>query len=107
VSRWLGPVLQLHAREGGSFDVEFTHDLKHTISGRITTLDHERALELEWNFPGEPVSHVRFELRDEGDSVRLVIDHRGLDRAASTAYGEGWKTHLAELENVIREGATT
>lgn len=73
----------------------------------VTSMEHERFLEVAWNFPGEPVSRVRFELHEDEDGVRLVVDHRGLDRAATTAYGEGWKIHLLELESVVSKGATT
>jgi uncharacterized protein YndB with AHSA1/START domain len=86
VSRWLG---------------------EHGMSGHVTAMDPPRLIELEWQLPGEPVSRVRFELHEEEDGVRLVVDHRGLDRAASTAYGEGWKAHLGELAAVIEEGAST
>jgi uncharacterized protein YndB with AHSA1/START domain len=107
VSRWLGRVLQIEAREGGSFEVEFTPDHRNTMSGRITAFEPPHVLELEWRLAGEPVSRVRFVLQEEDDGVRLVVDHRGLDRAASAAYGEGWLVHLSELENVIKEGAPT
>jgi uncharacterized protein YndB with AHSA1/START domain len=107
VSRWLGSVIKIEPHEGGAFDVEFTPDHKNTMSGRIVALDAPHLLELEWSLPGEPVSRVRFELHEEADGVRLVVDHRGLDQAASTAYGEGWKTHLAELESIVNEGGRT
>ncbi len=81
--------------------------LGRPLPAEVTALEHERSLEVEWNFPGEPVSRVRFELHDDGDGVRLVVDHRGLDRAESTAYGEGWKHHLVELDSVITKGALT
>jgi uncharacterized protein YndB with AHSA1/START domain len=81
--------------------------LGREMPGPITAVEPERLLEVEWKLPGEPVTRVRFELHEEANGVRLVIDHRGLDRAESTAYGEGWKVHLADLDTVIKEGATT
>jgi uncharacterized protein YndB with AHSA1/START domain len=107
VSSWLGSVNKIEPHEGGAFDVEFTPDRKNTMYGRITAIEPPHFLELEWHFPGEPVSRVRLELHEEADGVRLVVDHRGLDQAAATAYGEGWKTHLAELESIVNEGGRT
>jgi uncharacterized protein YndB with AHSA1/START domain len=81
--------------------------LGRAMPGRVTVVEPERTLEIEWQLPGEPESLVRFELHDEADGVRLVVDHRGLERAASTGYGEGWKVHLRDLDVVIKEGART
>jgi uncharacterized protein YndB with AHSA1/START domain len=86
VSRWLG---------------------KYGMSGRVTASERPRFIELAWHIPGEPVSRVRFELHEELGGVRLVVDHRGLDRAASAAYGEGWKAHLGDLATLIDQGAST
>jgi uncharacterized protein YndB with AHSA1/START domain len=81
--------------------------LGRPMPGAVTIVEPQRVLEVEWNLPGEPASRVRFELHDDESGVRLVVDHRGLERAASTGYGEGWKVHLADLDSVIKEGATT
>jgi uncharacterized protein YndB with AHSA1/START domain len=81
--------------------------LGRPMPGAVTIVEAQRVLEVEWNLPGEPASRVRFELHAEENGVRLVVDHRGLDRAASTGYGEGWKVHLADLDTLVKEGATT
>jgi uncharacterized protein YndB with AHSA1/START domain len=81
--------------------------LGRPMPGRVTSSEPHRLLELEWNVPGEGATYVRFELQEEAGGVRLIVDHRGLDRVASTAYGEGWKHHLLDLESVVNEGAVT
>lgn len=81
--------------------------LGRPLPGDVTIVEPQRTLEVAWDFHGEPLSRVRFELHEEDDGVRLIVDHRGLERAASTAYGEGWKVHLADLDTLVTEGATT
>lgn len=101
VSRWLGRVVRLEPREGGTYELRFAADPSTTMSGRVRAYEPQRLLELEWRLPGEPDSLVRFELHVEAEGVRLVIDHRGLERAASTAYGAGWQRHLDQLETMF------
>lgn len=101
VARWLAHTERIEARKGGAYDLRFTDDQATRMNGRVRALEPGRLLELEWNYPGEPVSVVRFELHEEPDGVRLVVDHRGLERALSTAYGHGWSMHLERLRGAL------
>jgi uncharacterized protein YndB with AHSA1/START domain len=101
LSRWLGRTRRAEPVVGGAWEIAFREDAAARMSGRVRTVERERLLEVEWNYPGEPPSLVRFELHEEGGGVRLVVDHRGLDRRATTAYGHGWRRHLDELVGLI------
>ena len=101
LSRWLGHAQRAEAVAGGAWEIRFGEDPARTMSGRVRTVEPERLLEVEWNYQGEPPSLVRFELHDEGGGVRLVVDHRGLDRRATTAYAQGWRRHLDGLGGVV------
>ena len=101
LSRWLGQAQRAEAFAGGAWEIEFGTDPKTRMSGRVRTVEHERLLEVEWNYPGEPRSLVRFELHQERGGVRVVVEHRGLDRRATTAYAQGWRRHLDELGGVV------
>lgn len=101
VSRWLGPAQRAETAVGGAWEIRFGEAESTQMSGRVRTADPERLLEVEWNYPGEPPSLVRFELHEEAGGVRLVVDHRGLDRRATTAYAQGWRRHLDDLAGVV------
>ncbi|MDP8910651.1 MAG: SRPBCC domain-containing protein [Actinomycetota bacterium] len=99
IARWLGVGAHVKLRAGGLFEVRFRDG--SAMAGSIRALDRERLLELEWRYPGEPSSVVRFELHDDVAGVRLVVDHRGLDREVQAAYGHGWTHHLHSLGAVL------
>jgi uncharacterized protein YndB with AHSA1/START domain len=101
LSRWLGDAQRAEAVAGGAWEIRFGAGENARMSGRVRTVEHERLLEVEWSYPGEPPSLLRFELHEERGGVRLVVDHRGLDRRATTAYAQGWRRHLDELEGIV------
>ncbi len=104
LGRWLTVAANVELHQGGAFELRFTEDETTEMSGRVRAIDPGRFLELEWRLPGEPASVVRFELHEEPEGVLLVVDHRGLERARATAYGEGWKRHLERLHDALEPG---
>ena len=104
LSRWLAQAGRVEPREGGAFELDFREGELTRMNGRVRAVEPERLLELEWNYPGEPPSVVRFELDEDGAGTRLAVDHRGLDRAAASAYGQGWQRHLELLRDSLGVG---
>jgi uncharacterized protein YndB with AHSA1/START domain len=103
LARWLAPAGRVELREGGAFELDFPAEGSR-MSGRVRAIDPERVLELEWNYPGEPPSLVRLSIEPADDGTRLVVDHRGLERALATGYGEGWQRHLEQLRGILGLG---
>ncbi len=101
LGRWLAPAGRVELHEGGVLELDFPDTKLTRMTGTVRAIEPERMLELEWNYPGEPASLVRFELTEHTGTTRLVVDHRGLERAQATAYGEGWQRHLERLRGVL------
>jgi uncharacterized protein YndB with AHSA1/START domain len=119
-ARWLcgGDV---EAGEGGHVDMHFhnaslsrsTHNdiprpdkyvdrpEKMSFAGKVTRYEPMKLLEHTWEFENEN-SLVRYELKEEGDRVRLVLTHRRLE-TGDTVLGVcgGWHTHLNVLEDIL------
>jgi uncharacterized protein YndB with AHSA1/START domain len=98
LGRWLADVAELELRVGGRFHLRWSEsDGTQRTDGSVLALEPGRLLELNWTYPDEPDSTVRFELRPDGDGTILVLDHRGLPPAAIAGYGAGWHSHLDSL----------
>jgi uncharacterized protein YndB with AHSA1/START domain len=104
LGRWLARAGRVEPREGGAFELDFPDRELTRMTGRVRAIEPGRLLELEWSYPGEPPSVVRFEIAEHEGGTRLVVDHRGLERARATAYGEGWQRHLERLRGVLALG---
>ena len=94
LSRWLAAVSQIDATPGGSFAFRFGEGETERADGNVLEAEPERLLVLEWRFPGEPTSLVRFELEASGTGTRLVLDHSRLAEHDAPAYGAGWHAHI-------------
>jgi uncharacterized protein YndB with AHSA1/START domain len=104
LGRWLAPAARVEPHKGGAFELDFPAGSTIRMSGRVRTVEPGRLLELEWSYPGEPASLVRFEIEEAEGGARLVVDHRGLERAAAARYGEGWQRHLERLRGALGLG---
>lgn len=75
---------------------------KVTFGGHVTEIDPPRLLSHTWEFDGEN-SEVRYELEEQGDSVRLVLTHTRLNSPAEVlSVCGGWHTHLDILVEVLK-----
>ncbi len=63
---------------------------------QVTRFEPPHALAFTWGSAAAP-SEVLFELRPDGDRVRLTLTHIRLDRQARLDVSGGWHTHLAVL----------
>jgi uncharacterized protein YndB with AHSA1/START domain len=104
LARWLAPAVRIEPRTGGAFELDFPDAASSRMSGRVRAVEPGRVLEVEWRYPGEAPSVVRFEVEALEDGTRLVVDHRGLERTLATGYGEGWQRHLEELRGILGLG---
>lgn len=71
-------------------------------TGTVLDYDPPRLLSYSWREVDEtgkerPASIVRFELSEQGDSVRLVLSHRKLAPGEMAGFGAGWDSHLHYL----------
>jgi activator of HSP90 ATPase len=83
------------AREaGGAFS---THGGQ--IVGRVVEVAPNRLIVKAWrvaNWPEGVYSLVRYELKGEGGSTRLILDHTGFPDAARDPLEQGWKERYWE-----------
>ena len=100
LARWLGRPNDVQFQAGGSFVLELPGGDR--VEGRIRELEPGRVLELDWSLPGEDVSLVRFELREEGDRTVLVLDHSQVEEPHGMAYMARWTRLLERLGEELR-----
>lgn len=76
---------------------------KMSFSGTVTRCEPPHVLHHTWEFEDEN-SEVCYELREEGDKVRLILIHRRLEtpRIVLDVSG-GWHTHLNLLVDVLED----
>ena len=77
-----------------------------TIVLRTRVYDPPHVLEYAWieqSAPDAPASesHVRFELHERGDRVRLTLTHGAVDPASVASVAAGWHAHLDVLGTVL------
>jgi uncharacterized protein YndB with AHSA1/START domain len=74
--------------------------------GRVTECRPPTLLAYTWNEGSDDPSEVRFELKEHGDKVLLVVTHGQIaQRGLMTAFGAGWHTHLDILAALLDERA--
>ncbi len=95
--RWLGLPQELKLSPGGAFQVVVAGEPPEVLAGRVREVEPQRLLELDWRYPGEQPSIVRFELSGDGQETILVLDHRRLEERLGEAYGAGWTRYLDRL----------
>lgn len=74
-----------------------------SFSGTVTRYEPPHILHHTWEFAGEN-SEVCYELKDEGNKVRLTLVHRRLETPQIVLdVSGGWHTHLNVLVDVLEE----
>jgi uncharacterized protein YndB with AHSA1/START domain len=74
-----------------------------SFSGTVTRCEPPHVLHHTWEFDDEN-SEVCYELRTEGDKVRLILIHRRLETPKIVLdVSGGWHTHLNLLVDVLEE----
>ena len=101
---WMANEVRIDARPGGEFEFRFGEADTEWAAGRVVAAEPPRLLELDWTFPGEPQSVVRFELEPRGPGTLLVLDHRQLARDSGASYSAGWHAHLDLLDAQLTGG---
>lgn len=101
VARWLARVELWEPEVGGRIVLEFGDEPEGRTELRVRELEQGRVLELDWRYPGEEASVVRFELFPHERGTLLVLDHRSLETTAAAGYGAGWHAHLDALEALL------
>jgi uncharacterized protein YndB with AHSA1/START domain len=104
IARWLASPGVVELAPGGRFELRLAGD-SSPMAGRVRALERERVLELDWSYPGEPPSVVRFELASEGERTKLVLEHRRLDDRTCMAYARRWELSLNRLEERLSAAA--
>jgi uncharacterized protein YndB with AHSA1/START domain len=75
------------------------------MHGRVVELDPGRRLSFTWRSQDEGAdSLVELEVVPATHGVRLVLEHRGLQRAAVPGYAAGWHAHLDVLARDVPGG---
>ncbi len=103
VARWLGP-LHGDLRVGGRYELRMGEDepgADQNATGEVLVCDRPDRLDVSWQFPGEPVTHVGVTLRADGDGTVLVLEHRDLTEPAARGYLSGWHATLDQLDDQV------
>ena len=96
--RWLGKLVSGKFIVGDTIAIE--HAEGYVCTSRIQECEAARILGMTWEFPDEPLSHVRIVLTPDGESTHLALQHDGLGSHAAD-YLPGWHTHLLYLEALL------
>lgn len=72
-------------------------------AGQITRLEAPTLLAMTWGEGGKnPPSEVTFELKAEGDKVRMILTHQRLpNRGEMLSVAGGWHAHIGILIDVL------
>lgn len=95
LSQWLGELVSGTVSSGSSFVVD--HGDGYRCESTVVEYVAERRLRHTWEFPGEHLSEVCWELRPDVRGTRLTLTHAGLEELLAS-YRDGWLVHLTYLE---------
>jgi len=95
---WLGTLTSGRFRGGDVVTIQHAED--YFCTSRILECEPPQLLGMTWDFPDEPLSHVRIALTPAGSTTHLTLTHDGLGSEA-TSYLSGWHTHLLYLEDLL------
>ena len=104
IARWLARSAVVELASGGAFELVFD-GAGTSMVGRVRALETGRVLELDWDYPGEEPSIVRFEIIPHERGTKLVLDHRRLDAVFCMRYFGRWERALDRLERAAGAGA--
>jgi uncharacterized protein YndB with AHSA1/START domain len=108
---WSGFTQESEWKRGSSWKLKFP-DGRIADSGKIIEIDRPRRLSISWRNEFRPelreegYSRCTFELKAQGDLVKLTVTH-GIDREGSklvTAVSQGWPMNLASLKSLLETG---
>lgn len=102
IPRWLAQIRSGEVGPGTTFELVMEDEPLEIARCTVAVFEPSRALELNWDYTGEPPSVLRLELRPDGAGTLLVLDHYGIETPAG--YGAGWHAHL-DLLKAVATGA--
>lgn len=83
---------------------KYASDCVNVMRGRITEIQPPHRLAYTWNEESGSKSVVSFELSEQGEQVRLVVEHRHLsNRNGLVSVSGGWHAHLGLLIDVLSQ----
>ncbi|WAP50878.1 SRPBCC domain-containing protein [Arthrobacter sp. ATA002] len=97
--QWIGTVTSGEFAAGSAVTVQ--HAENYSCISTVLDCTPEALLAMTWEFPDEPLSHLRITLTPDGTFTRLDLTHEGLG-AETANYLTGWHTHLLYLEDLLR-----
>ena len=95
---WLGTLSSGRFAAGDVVIIRHAEDYSST--SKVLTCEPGSILSMTWEFPDEPLSHLRISLAADGDGTHLELAHDGLGAEAG-GYLPGWHTHLLYLEGLL------
>lgn len=95
---WLGKLIS--GKFVGGDVVTIEHGEDYFCTSQILECEPEQLLGMTWQFPDEPLSHVRILLTPAGGTTHLDLSHDGLGIEAAN-YLPGWHTHLLYLQDLL------
>lgn len=98
--KWMGSIVSGSFADGDVVTVRHAED--YCCTSKILECEPGRLLAMTWEFPDEPLSHLRITLSTSGSFTRLALIHEGLGAEAAN-YLPGWHTHLLYLEGLLAD----
>jgi uncharacterized protein YndB with AHSA1/START domain len=102
LAEWLCPGASMEPRLGGRIDLPFGTSPCNTtnchVRGIISEYNPPRLLAFSWNDTANDLtSTVRFELKQIGEEVQLILTHSSIAPHFMPRVGAGWHTHLDRM----------
>jgi uncharacterized protein YndB with AHSA1/START domain len=102
----------MEPRAGGRL-YERTHDGRECDWGSVLVWEPPHRIVLDWRVnPENPATEIEVQFEADGESTRVVLEHRGWERFAPgpgadlrAAYGGGWDTVLVQYTLVAGQSS--
>lgn len=95
IVNWMAPGT-IELRQGGRAQLEFV-DSGIVIDSIVSAIEPRSLLEYSWSGPGEPLRPLRWEIKPEGDAVRLMLSLKVPANEDAGRSAAGWDAHLEML----------
>ncbi len=97
--QWIGQPVETDLTAGGRFVID--HGDGALSRSQLIEVQRPHLLVMTWEFPDEPVSHIRIDLTAQDDvTTTAQLVHSGLAELTAD-YRIGWVTHFTYLEAAV------
>ncbi|GAB4577617.1 MAG: hypothetical protein Fur0022_03480 [Anaerolineales bacterium] len=102
IQEWLADAVQADARNKGRFYAWWHQD--YYTAGQYGPLEENKKVTFSWQGPGEPVTHVRVLLEENGTGTKVTLYHDDVPEGGEEGFNQEWPSALANLKSVLETG---